>query len=1158
MKKISKIMVFILMLVVSVASFAISPALGIVMAAGTGLVGASITLTKMPTKGEVNLPVYLPKGTSDNSAEVTIKVTDPRGKEVELGSENLALETSGDHTGEYKLVPTMVGDYKVQYTAAAVTGYKATTSQIYTVKVTGSKATLSFDENTPFMLPTAIGADTSIILPYPNISQTGKQEDAVKGTYETVNVVIKDSNHNVVSEKTVTIDGAKYYVLTANKTADQKTVYGTYSISYSYTNTAGVRVTKSYTVNVNENYTVENQNITFTWEGSLPESATLGKEVELPKPVTVDKNSNNSSVLTYTKVNVDYIEDGEVVKSYEVDEQDLTFVPMNEAKNNNHYQINYKIYTVEKLDIYNYFNNAPTKTLDEYIASLTPTLERTYDLKNVTDNIAPTPVAVKAYEVTTGEGGVKSVADDIDTTDISYVIPSKARVGVEIELPAIYATDNYDSYGSLTLTRGITYKASATSTSDTTVYVETAANTEIKDSEDNALITFVKANANETSKVTFHQAGTYKIIYQARDASGNVNRDIVYKIVVPTDANYADAVAPHITLTGLPNSVVNGESISFANPTVVDYEKDHNANPTSTSTVDSNVKTDVYYYFGEYVEGKLPTDSGSVLINKDANDSTLYTFDVNATNQTKLTIVVRAEDDAKYTKNGLGTEGADINNVSYAYKTINIYGLNDDAKAPTIANASALETLATKLNDNGESENYGQGKEVTIFDDVEVKYSDLNDASVNKSGNLVTNLVVYDANGNEVEVTGFTYEYDGSYITLKGGKIVTTVAGEYSVVITTTDVAGNSLVNSVNFVVADTKAPAIQVKGLKTTMELGTTYTLPTPIVVDDGKVIDNQSKMTVKFIDAPGNTGFQHESLSFTPSKAGTYSFVYVASDGTNTIESDVYTITVKDTTDPVINLDENEYEVPPTANVGEEVELPSFTAEDDNGIKSLTLTVTNPEGDVVVPVDGKEFTFKFEDDGKYKVVYTAVDLAGNTAELEYTIAVGDVNAPTITLTNDNKVINKSFKVGESLSVNIEGITVTDGDKTYDVEAEVDKSEGKVSIIVTKPDGTTVKLTSKNDFKYTFDKAGTYTLTYNATDEAGNDTDPVSYSFEVKGNANSSSITEQTWGTLLLIASIVLLAGVVIYFVKTKDKTEAKDKAKEKAKELANKNREE
>lgn len=1153
MKKFSKIMVFILMVAITIASFAISPVLGVVMAAGSGLVGASISLTKMPTKGEVNTPVYLPAGTSDNGAAVTLTVKDPRGAVVEA-----TLVSGGEHNGEYAFTPTMPGDYKVQYTAAEVTGYKATKSQVYTVRVAASKATLSFDGNTPFILPKSIGAETAVILPYPNISETGKKEDEVKGNYSSVDVVVKDANHDVVSEKTVTIDGAQYYVLTANKDAQDKTIYGAYSVAYSYVNSKGVRVTKSYTVNVNENYTVENQNVTFTWEGSLPETASLGEEVKLPKPVTVDKNSNNSSVLTYTTVSVDYYEGGEVKSSYDVDEQDYTFVPMHEAKNNNYYKINYKIYTIEKLDLYAYFNGEPTKTLQEYIASVKPTLERTYDLKDVTDNKAPkTVIAVNAYDVTTGTDGVKSVdAEAIDKTDMGYVIPSRARVGVEIELPAIYAEDSYDQYGSLTLTRGITYKASATSTSDTTVNIETATNTEIKDGDDNALITFEKKEANEVSKVTFHQAGTYKIVYQARDASGNVNRETVFKIVVPTEANYADSVAPHITFTGLPNSVVNGESISFAKPTVVDYEKDHDANPTSISTVDSNVKTDVYYYFGEYVEGKLPTDSGSVIIEKDENDTETYKFDVNATNQTKLTIVVRAEDDGKYTKNGLGTDGADINNVSYAYKTINIYGLEDDAVAPKISSASALETLANNLNNNGVDGNYGQGKEITIFDNTSIKYSDLNNASVNKTGNLVSNLVVYDANGNEVEVTGFTYEYDGEYITLKGGKIVTTVAGEYNVVITTSDVAGNTLINSVNFIVKDTKAPAIQVKGLKTTMELGTTYTLPTPIVVDDGKVIDNASKMTVKFLSAPGNTGFQHESLLFAPTKAGTYSFVYVASDGTNSIESDVYTITVKDTVKPVIVLNEDEYEVPLTAKVGEEVTLPSFSATDANGIKSLTLTVTDAEGDTVDHVDGKEFTFVFEKDGKYNVVYKAVDLAGNTVDETYTIAVGDVNPPKIELSAENKFINKTFKVGETLSlvVNSESIKVTDADKTYNVEAELDKTDGLVSIVVKKPNNDEVKLTSTNNYSYKFTEAGTYTIIYTAVDEAGNGKDtPITYTIEVKGNANSATITEQTLGTVFIVGSIVLLAGVVIYFVKTKDKADAKDKAKELAKKRKN-----
>ena len=332
MKKISKIIVFILMLVVSVASFVVSPVLGVVMAAGTGLVGASIVITKMPTKGAVNTPVYLPKGTSANGGEVTIKVTDPRGTAV-----TPTLETSGDYAGQYKFVPTMVGDYKVQYVAAANGAIKATTSQIYTVRVTSSKATLSFETNTPFMLPASIGTSTPIVLPYPNISETGKAEDEVAGNYDKVDVEIKDSNGDVVPEKTVTIDGAKYYVLAANKDAEQQYIYGTYSIAYSYVNASNVRVTKTYTINVSPNYTKDNQNVTFTWQGDLPETAVLGKEVQLPTPVTVDKNSNNSSVLTYTKVKVDLMDDQTVVKSYNVD-KDLKFTPMDQATNSKYFQ----------------------------------------------------------------------------------------------------------------------------------------------------------------------------------------------------------------------------------------------------------------------------------------------------------------------------------------------------------------------------------------------------------------------------------------------------------------------------------------------------------------------------------------------------------------------------------------------------------------------------------------------------------------------------------------------------------------------------------------------------------------------------------------------------------------------------------------------------
>ena len=77
--------------------------------------------------------------------------------------------------------------------------------------------------------------------------------------------------------------------------------------------------------------------------------------------------------------------------------------------------------------------------------------------------------------------------------------------------------------------------------------------------------------------------------------------------------------------------------------------------------------------------------------------------------------------------------------------------------------------------------------------------------------------------------------------------------------------------------------------------------------------------------------------------------------------------------------------------------------------------------------------------------------------------------------------------------------------------------------------------------------------MTYQAKDDAGN-TATKQYTFEVKAETDSKSVSEQAWGIVLIVVSLALLCGVVIYFVKTKDVSSRDDKAKEKAKENAKK----
>ena len=105
MKKIYKIMVFILMLALAVGSAVIAPVT--VFASASALIGATIILKNMPKTGTIGTPVELPKGsvTNGSSADAKVTVIGPNGKEVSVQ--------------DGKFTPTLIGDYKVVYTAEA-------------------------------------------------------------------------------------------------------------------------------------------------------------------------------------------------------------------------------------------------------------------------------------------------------------------------------------------------------------------------------------------------------------------------------------------------------------------------------------------------------------------------------------------------------------------------------------------------------------------------------------------------------------------------------------------------------------------------------------------------------------------------------------------------------------------------------------------------------------------------------------------------------------------------------------------------------------------------------------------------------------------------------------------------------------------------------
>ena len=112
MKKINKIIVMILMVALSIGSIFISPVTAVMASAAT--VGAAITLSKVPTKGVITEGVEIPLGSTVSGSTVTVVIKDPNGTEIYRTGDELPNGWTVNE-GKLKFLPTMLGDYKVQY-----------------------------------------------------------------------------------------------------------------------------------------------------------------------------------------------------------------------------------------------------------------------------------------------------------------------------------------------------------------------------------------------------------------------------------------------------------------------------------------------------------------------------------------------------------------------------------------------------------------------------------------------------------------------------------------------------------------------------------------------------------------------------------------------------------------------------------------------------------------------------------------------------------------------------------------------------------------------------------------------------------------------------------------------------------------------------------
>lgn len=726
--------------------------------------------------------------------------------------------------------------------------------------------------------------------------------------------------------------------------------------------------------------------------------------------------------------------------------------------------------------------------------------QEVYDpIENVRDSKAPTIKVVNDY-IIEQDGSVSQTTID-GLVDASANIPSIVAIGQSVTLPAIFADDNVASFKDLSLKRLI---------KNGTDQIANLDDKSVEGQENNKI--------NESVSYIFEDAGTYTIIYKASDNT-NSTTDSLYSYTIKVVEALNDEIAPTIIVkefvkneNGAKIDIAKpGDTIRIVKPSVIDYVNPED--PSNIDTYDIRPTLEV----SAQIEGDVTTLE-TLTLNEEGN---YYEYVIPEDASGRVVVTYKAKD----CNGNIGNGDADEGLIKY----LDIVNTNETS-LPTISNIPTIGTIKQY-----ETIDLATGKLLKdVLDaDTRVQVEDTIDSDVQFK--IVIKM------GDEVierdldMTTMLTKDGSGSVRIVKNASFTANRSGNYTVSYIAYDHAGNYTVATSEFSVTSIQVPVLVVNDYSTEMELGNAF-IPQAKLYLEGKLQEGAEISTI----VEGNIN-----------AIGTVKVTYKAT-ASNGIEAEDVTITiaVKDSTNPVIVLDG---EVPEyvdlvqdsnDSSLYEEVVLPGFTAT-DSGSKvdrsKYKIVVKNSNGvEIVSENSANGVSFRPTGDGKYKAEYSATDFAGNVTTKTFTINVGDIERPTLTINKapETKASLKNGSYTLSIDTSSDNIVITDNKSDSALS-----NDTYLSVVVANASGTAIDADEDTDNVYTLTEAGEYTITITASDKAGNTRTEV-YKLDLSAESNSASTTTEVLGTILLVVAILVLIGVVWYFVKPAPKSK-KDKKK-------------
>ena len=686
--------------------------------------------------------------------------------------------------------------------------------------------------------------------------------------------------------------------------------------------------------------------------------------------------------------------------------------------------------------------------------------------------------------------------------DQSHTVPSK--FGLEnIVLPAIYATDN--SGEAITYKREI-YRIKTYTLDQGTIGSEDSKKPVILNYNENTfadkanisnyvIFNYYDNNLNVDGKEEAFKSGIYTISYTAVDSSKN---DTTKSYTMELVDAYTPST-PEIDFgTVLPKQVKLGEEISFEKPTATDSNDDRMV-----------VRT----FFKQ--AGETETE----LTELEAGKYTIKTTKAG-------TLEIRVE-----TKNDDGAIGT-------MTKTIEVLDITDTTLPSLVGTPEDYDDM-NDIND--------QFSEITLptmtFTDDKVDY-------------LSVVIKVYDKDGKSVAVSGKKLEKVTGGLKVSGAKFKASKSGNYRVSYVVTDIAGNTFLytfktNEVRATVAPTIVKPIFDDSVQT-LELGESLTLPIPSIKNgDGEEV-NDPDYTVEVVSAEG----EYEPIilgKFRPLTTGKFVIQYTVRDGSLETKSALYTIDVVNTLAPTIanefkefeKLEKNASMSIPRVNVStngvNDVDWSKSKIEvlyNGSVYKTLELDKTYDTQDA----ENEAYNYTFRRDGTYTIKYTVVDTVGNTATKSFAVKVGDTEKPTLEL--DSSIDFSDRKTGSILVIDPAKITVKDN-----VDTGINLFDDLKIVVKNTTTGEEISNKFTNStrvegYEYNLSEVGTYQVTFTLTDEAGNVTTLVK-EFAVTAEGADKEFPTEVVGIILLVLAILILGGVVAYFIITRKKVKSPEQIK-------------